>query len=127
MDEAVAVAFEIDEARKAIRTETLKLEALSKAYVRAAARYKLERSRVTDGLASGVQYVIDVGTPDEATIPQTKPAAANIKGLAEGIIAPWEVKMGYAKVEVDVCKAMISAAESDLDGLRSKNKYLSHT
>ncbi len=54
-------------------------------------------------------------------------AAANIKRVAEGVIAKWFVKMGMAKIDVEVCKAMISAAEKDLDALRSKNKYLTHT
>ncbi len=124
--EAVAVAREIDAARKVLKDETLRLFGVAKAYVVADARYKVEAARVTDGLGKGNEYIIDIGTPDEETV-GGKMAAANIKRVAEGIIAKWFVKMGMAKIDVDVCKAMISAAEKDLDALRSKNKYLTHT
>lgn len=125
-DEPVAVAMEIDAARKVLRDEVLRLKGFEKAYLLAEARYRVERTRVTDGLGKGEQYMIDMGTPDEQTV-GGKVAASNIKGMAEGIIAKWFVKMGMAKIDVDVCKTMINAAETDLDALRSKNKYLSHT
>lgn len=124
-DEVVAVALEIDAARKVLKDEVLRLKGFEKAAIVSEARYRVERTRVTDGLGKGQQYVIDIGTPDEQTV-GGKVAASNIKGIAEGIIAKWFVKMSMAKVDVDVCKTMIHAAETDLDALRSKNKYLSH-
>ncbi len=125
-DEAVAVAREIDIARQQLKSKVAELEGLGRTFLRAEARYRIERTRITDGLGKGVKYLLDEGKPGEQEV-GGKIAAANIKGIAEGIIAKWYYKMGMAKIDVDVCKAMINAAETDLDALRSKNKYLSHT
>ncbi len=124
-EEAVAVAREIDEARTHLKTEVGKLRDIERTHVVAEARFRVEAARVTNGLGNGKEYVIDVGTPDEEVV-GGKMAAANIKRVADGIIAKWYCKAGMAKAEVTVQKAMIEAAKEDLGALRSKNKYLSH-
>jgi len=127
LGEMVAVAREMDSARTELKEQTERLKELGKAVVRSEARYKIERARVTNGLAKGEQYLIDKDTKREQLVGGKKMAAANIKGVAEGVIAGWDVRRGDDKVELDVCKAFISAAEKDLDALRSKNKHLTHT
>ena len=125
-EEAVAIAREIDIARQYLKDKVAELEGVSRTFLRAEARYRIERTRITDGLGKGTKYLLDEGKPGEQEV-GGKVAASNIKGMAEGIIAKWYYKMGIAKIDVDVCKTMIHAAETDLDALRSKNKYLSHT
>ena len=125
-EEAVAVAREIDAARQVLKDEVLKLHGYKKTFIVAEARYSVEAARVTNGLGNGKEYMIDTGKPEEEMV-GGKMAAANIKRVAEGIIAKWKVRMGMAKIDVDVCNTMIDAAKADLDALRSKNKHLSHT
>ncbi len=126
-EEAVAVAREIDAARTVLKGHVLQLKTLDRAFILAKARYQIECTRVTDGLANGKKYELDSGKPGEQLIGGGKVAAANIKRLSEGVVVKWFVKMSMAKINADVCRVMIDAAKADLDALRSKNKYLTHT